>query len=91
MHNEELTASGIWMHSTSHRENTRGMCQIIFKTILRKFSFDGVARTSHTSSVWTTSLNHEAADHSMENQSVIEAFFYETDEVIYCIWGDFRI
>ena len=91
MHNEELAASGIRKHSTCHGENTRGMCQVIFEPILRKFSFDRVARASHAGSVWTAALNHEATDNTVKNQTVIEDVLYKTDEFVYCIWGDFWI
>ena len=91
MHDEELAACGIWVHCTSHGKNSRCVCQIIFKMVLRKFTFDGVTRTAHACTVGTTALYHEATDDSVENQTVIKAVFNQADKVVYCIWGDFRI
>ena len=56
-----------------------------------KFSFNGVAGASHTGSVGTSALDHEAFDDPVEDQPVVKALIDQTDKVIYCIWGDFRI
>ena len=67
------------------------MLKIIGKAILCKFSFDAVAGAAHTGSIRASSLDHEAIDHTMEDQAVIEAFFDKADKVIHCIGGNFRI
>ena len=91
MHNEELAACGIRVHGSCHGQNAWCVCQIVFKVVLCEFSFDGIAGTAHACAVRAAALNHKAADNSVENQTVIESAFHQTDKVIYCIWGDFRI
>ena len=70
------------MHGACHGKNTCSMFQIIFKSVLSEFTLNAVSRTAHTCSVRASSLDHETVDHTMENKSVIEAFFYKT-EVLY--------
>lgn len=36
--------------------------------------------------VWTTSLNHESFNHSVEDQPIIIAFLGQLDEVLACFW-----
>ena len=91
MHDEELTSRRIRMHGTCHGQNTRGVLQIVGKTILCKFSLDSISRAAHTGSFRISSLNHESFDDTVENQSVIKSLFYQTDKVIYSIWCNFRI
>ena len=59
------------------------MLQVIFDTVVSKFSFNGVAGASHTGSVGTSALDHEAFDDPVEDQPVVKALIDQTDKVIY--------
>ena len=91
VHNEELASGRVGMHSSCHGENTLRVAQIILETVLIKFSFDGISRAAHAGSVRAAALNHKAIDDTVKDEAIIEAFFYKTDEIVYCIGGDFRI
>mgnify|MGYP007055190044 CR=1 FL=1 len=67
------------------------MSQIICKTILGELTFDRIARTSHPGPVRTSALDHESFDHAVEDQSVIEPFVYQGNEILHCIRRDLRI
>ena len=57
-------------------ERTPAVCfRSFFKSVLSEFTLNAVSRTAHTCSVRASSLDHETVDHTMENKSVIEAFF----------------
>ena len=91
MHDEELASGTVRHHGTSHGKNTGGMFQIIFETILIELSFDGIAGTAHTGSVRASALDHETFDHAMEDQTIIVAFLYQTDEVVDGVRSNLRI
>ena len=67
------------------------MSQIVGYAVLGKLAFDRVAGTAHTGSVRASALDHKTIDDAMEDQAVIEAFFYKADEIVYCIGRDIRI
>ena len=81
VHDEELAAAGIGMHSPCHGKYAGGMRQIVGYAVLGKLAFDRVAGTAHTGSVGASALDHETIDDAMEDQAVIEAFFYKADEI----------
>ena len=91
MHDKELASGGVRMHGSCHGKNTCCMFQVIFKSVLCKFTFNAVSRTTHTGSIRASALDHKAVDDTVEDQSVIETFLYKTDKIVYCIWCDFRI
>lgn len=91
MHDEELTSRRIRMHGTCHGQNTRGVLQIVGKTILCKFSFDGVTGTTHTGSLRASALDHETGNNTMKDFSIVEMFVCQADKVVDGIWCDFRI
>ena len=72
MHDKEMASCGIRIHCPGHRKNPRIVREVIRETVLRELSFDCVSRASHTGSVRTSALDHKAADHAMEDQSVIK-------------------
>ena len=82
MHDKELAACGVWHHASCHGENALRMFQIIFYAVCGKFAFNTVAGTTHSCAFRIPSLDHESADHAVEDQTVIEIFVDETDEII---------
>ena len=78
MHDEELGTCGVRVHRAGHRENALGMCQIILETVVGELSLDAVSRAAHSVSVRASALDHEAFDHAVEDQSVIESLIYKT-------------
>ena len=91
MHDEELASGGVWHHSTCHGKNTRCMFQVVCETIVGEFAVDAVSRSADTGSFRISALDHETSDDTVEDHTVIKSFVYQRDEIIYCIWGDFRI
>jgi hypothetical protein len=67
------------------------MFQIVLETILVELASDAVARAAHTVAVWTTALNHESVDYTMEGQAIVVAFVYQVDKVVYSVWSNIRI
>ena len=85
VHDEELAACRVRMHGTCHGDYARFMFQIVLETILVELAADAVARAAHTVAVWTTALNHESVDYTMEGQTIVEAFVYQMNEVVYSV------
>ena len=67
------------------------MFQGIVEAVLTEFAFDVISRAAHTGSVRAAALDHETADHAVEDQSIIEALLYEADKVVYGVGSNFRI
>ena len=67
------------------------MFQVIFETVLGKLTFDVIARPTHAGSVRASALDHETFDHAMEDQTIIVAFLYQTDEVVDGVRSNLRI
>ena len=66
------------------------MCQIILESVICEFSLDAVSWTTHTGSLWASTLNHKSIDHTMEDQAIIKTLLYKTDKIIYSIRCNFR-
>ncbi len=77
VHDKELASCRVWIHGSCHGENTWCMLQIVFETVLGKFTFDAVSGATHSVSVGTSALDHKAVDDTVEDQSVVEAFFLQ--------------
>ena len=72
MHDKKLRTSGIRMHASCHGKDAFLMFQVIFNTVLGKFSFDTVAGAAHTGSFRIAALNHKTADDPVENKAVVK-------------------
>ena len=91
VHDKELASRRVRMHGSCHGEDAGIVRQIVFKSVLGEFAFDRVSRAAHAVSVRASALDHEAADHTVEDQAVIEAFINQGDKVPDRIRGDFRV
>ena len=67
------------------------MRQIILETVVGKLTLDAVSRAAHAGAVRASALDHKAFDDAVEDQSVIEAFFYKRDKIVHCIRGNCRV
>ena len=67
------------------------MLEVILETIVRKFSGNGIARTAGTCAGRIAALQHKAADHTMEDNTIIVALVYQGDKVVDCVWCNIRI
>ena len=91
MHDEELGTCGVRTHGACHGDHSAGVLQIIGEPISGEFALDGVAGTAGPASVRVASLDHEAADHPMEDQPVIVSFLCQRDEIVDCVGSNLRI
>ena len=66
------------------------MREVIFKAVAGHFALDGGSAAGAVS-FGVAALDHESRDDAVEDQAVIEAFFYQTDEVVYGVRRDFRV
>ena len=67
------------------------MLKRVVKSILAELTLNGISRASHSVSVRAAALDHKAVNDSVENQSVIKTFFYQTYKIIYCVRSNLRI
>ena len=58
---------------------------------MKNLALDGVARAAHAGAFRVTALDHEAADHPVEDQAVIEALARQAQEIIDCVRSLVRI
>ena len=58
------------------------MLQIVLHAILGEFSFDAVARAAHSGTFRIAALDHEASDHSVEDQTVIEMAADQAEKIV---------
>ena len=91
VHDEELAASGVGVHSSCHGQNAGGVGQVIGESVLGEFTLDIVAGAAHAVAVWASALDHKTVDDTVKNQAVVEALFDKADKVVDCIGGDFRV
>ena len=82
VHDEELAACGIGMHSSCHRQNAFGMFQIIGHTVGSELTLDAVAGAAHTGAIGTSALDHETADDTVEDQTIIEMLADQADKIV---------
>ena len=90
-HDKELRTCRIRVHRSRHRKHTSFMFEVVFEPVSCEFTWDAVARTAHSCSVRTATLDHESRNHSVENKSVIKTFFYEFNKVLNCLRRDLRV
>ena len=67
------------------------MVQVVLEAVGGELAADLIARAAHAVPVRASALDHKTIDDAMEDQAVIEAFFYKADEIVYCIGRDIRI
>ena len=79
---EELAACGIGMHSSCHRQNAFGMFQIIGHAVSSEFTLDAVAGAAHTGAIGTSALDHETADDTVEDQTIVKMLVDQIDEIV---------
>ena len=91
VHDEELAACGIGMHSSCHRQNTLGVLQIVAYAVSSEFTLDAVAGTTTSGAVRTSALDHETADDTVEDQTVIEMLVDQADKIVNGFGCNFRI
>ena len=91
MHDEELAACGIGMHSSCHRQNTLGVLQIVSYAVSSELTLDAVAGTTTSGAVRTSALDHETADDTVEDQTIIEMLADQADEIVNGFGGNFGI
>ena len=83
VHDEELASCAVREHGTCHGENAWGVCEVVLKSVLGELTLDAVIRAAGACACRISALDHESRDDAVEDQAVIEAFFYQTDEVVY--------
>ena len=67
----------------AYGENAWGVCEVVLKSVLGELTLDAVIRAAGACACRISALDHESRDDAVEDQAVIEAFFYQTDEVVY--------
>ena len=55
------------------------MCEVVLKSVLGELTLDAVIRAAGACACRISALDHESRDDTVEDQAVIEAFFYQTD------------
>ena len=80
---QELGRSAVRVIGTCHGDDTSHMRNIIFHTICRELTFDGLLRTAGSVSIGIAALDHESGDDTMESQTIVEAFICQIDKVGY--------
>ena len=68
-----------------------GVCEVVLKSVLGELTLDAVIRAAGACACRISALDHESRDDAVEDKAVIEAFFYQTDEVVYGVRRDFRV
>ena len=92
VHDEELGTCGVRIHSPRHGQNAFRVSQVVGQeTILSEFARDGVARAADSGTLRVAALDHKAADHAVEDQTVIESFLNEAYKIVDGIRSDLRI
>ena len=91
MHDEELAACGIGMHSSGHGQNAFGVLQIVSYAVSSEFTLDAVAGATTSGAVRTSTLDHETADDTVEDQTVIEMLVDQADKIVNGFGCNFRI
>lgn len=81
VHDEELAARGVGGGGTRHAENAPLVLQVVLDAVEEELALDAVAGAAHTGAFGTATLNHEAGNDSVENQTVIKMAVAQVDEV----------
>ena len=76
MHDEELTAVGVWS-GIGHRHSPARVRSGPFD-----FVPEAVAGSATAGPGWVASLDHEAGNHPVEEHAIVEAILGEKDEVV---------
>ena len=79
------------MHSSGHGQNTLGVLQIVSYAVSSELTLDAVAGTTTSGAVRTSALDHETADDTVEDQTVIEMLVDQTDKIVNGFGCNFRI
>ena len=59
-------------------DRTPSVCfRSFFKTVLGKFSLDGVAGAAHAASLRTAALDHKVFNDPVKDQAVVEALLHQ--------------
>ena len=82
-HDEELAAGGVGVHGPGHGENTPVVLEGVAHAVVGELALDGVAGAAHAVAVGAAALDHEAGDHPVEDQAVVEAGLHQADEVVH--------
>lgn len=82
-HNEELASGGVGGHGAGHGEDAGGVGDVILREAVGgKFTVDFIAGAASAVALGAAALDHEAGDHPVESQAVIEALVGQGDEVM---------
>ena len=81
VHDKELRTRRIRLHRARHGDDTARVFERIFHAVRRKLPLDLIAGTAHTGAGRITALNHEARNHAVKNQSVIETVICQFHKV----------
>ena len=90
-HDEELAAGGVGAHGAGHGQHAPVMLQVVLEAVAGELTLDGIARAAHTGALGATALDHEAGDHPVEDQPVIEAGLDQAHKVVDRIGGHLGI
>ena len=91
MHDEELASAGIGGLGSSHGQHTALMSQVVLHAVEPELALDAVAGTAHAGTLGAAALNHKAGDDTVKDQTVIEAFVDQRDEVAHRLGRYFGI
>ena len=67
------------------------MFQIIGHAVSSEFTLDAVAGTTHAGAIGTSALDHETADDTVEDQTIVKMLVDQTDKIVDGFGGNFRI
>ena len=81
VHDEELAARGVGGGGTRHAENAPLVLQVVLDAVEEELALDAVAGAAHTGAFGTATLDHEAGNDSVEDQTVIKMAVAQVDEV----------
>ena len=58
------------------------MFQIIGHAVSSEFTLDAVAGTTHAGAIGTSALDHETADDTVEDQTIVKMLVDQTDKIV---------
>ena len=81
VHDKELGAGRVGGRGTGHGKHATLVLEFILHAVKEEFALDAVAWAAHAGAIRATALDHEAGDHTVEDQTVIVIMFGQIDEI----------
>ena len=81
VHDEKLAAGGVGGLGPSHGQYAPLVLHGIVYAVEQKLAFDAIARPAHAGAVGAATLDHEARNDPVKNQTVVKALLNQGDEI----------